>query len=237
MKYELEINNGISDQDYHQGPGISSSGIKLVRCSPLHLWDQYINPQKEPIDSDSLCLGRATHCLILEPDSFDERYAIEPNNNKRTNAGKAEYAQWVSENTGKSIISAEQSIFWVDPSTNTLCKVRPDYLRADIIVDVKTTKDASKLAFERDIANYKYHLSAAMYVEGYARAGLGGQHFVLIALESTRPFACAVYDIQDLALDRGRELFREGLEIYSQCKDADSWSGYSEDIEPISISG
>ena len=239
MKYELGINRGISDQDYHHGPGISSSGVKLVRRSPLHFWDQYLNPQKKPIDSDSLRLGRATHCLILEPDRFDERYVIEPNINKRTKAGKAEYAQWLSENASKTIITseqrqqaecmreavlahpramrllqsgqAEQSLYWIDPSTNKLCKVRPDYLRAGIIADIKTTRDAAKRAFERDIAHYQYHLSAAMYLEGCAHVGLDAEHFVLIVVESARPFVCAVYDIQDIALDRGRELFSPPL--------------------------
>ncbi len=101
-KYELGINNGISDQNYHQGPDISSSGVKLVRRSPLHFWDQYIDPQKESIDSKSLRLRRATHCLTLEPDSFDDRYAIEQNINKQTNVGKAEYQVWPKENTVKT---------------------------------------------------------------------------------------------------------------------------------------
>lgn len=75
---------------------------------------------------------------------------------------------------------AELSAYWMqtvrDPSTGEvideqLCRVRPDYLRKDgIIVDVKTTEDASEEGFAKSMANYAYHVQDNYYRRGVAAA-------------------------------------------------------------------
>lgn len=71
---------------YHEqccdGPSISSSGIrKIVGDSPWHFWAQSdLNPdrydEKEP--GDGLILGKATHCLVLGDEVFDEQFIYVP---------------------------------------------------------------------------------------------------------------------------------------------------------------
>ena len=39
-------------------------------------------------------MGSAIHCLLLEPDEFKDRFIIAPPFNRRTNAGKAEEAEF-----------------------------------------------------------------------------------------------------------------------------------------------
>ena len=65
----------------------------------------------------------------------------------------------------------EVPLFWTDPDTGVECKCRLDSMRRDdngvpVVVDYKTTNDASYKAFLRDVVNYGYYFQAAMYSEG-----------------------------------------------------------------------
>jgi len=75
---------GISNDEYHHGPGISKSGLDLIEISPLHYWDKYLRPKtaEELAEREErkkhYKIGTALHCAILEPDEFHERYVLLP---------------------------------------------------------------------------------------------------------------------------------------------------------------
>lgn len=65
----------------------------------------------------------------------------------------------------------EVPLFWTDPDTGVECKCRWDAWKRDengvpVIVDYKTTMNASYRSFLRDVIDYGYHFQAAMYSEG-----------------------------------------------------------------------
>lgn len=71
----------------------------------------------------------------------------------------------------------ETPFFWTDPDTGVACKCRLDSWHRDeqgvpVIVDYKTTTDASYRAFLRDVVNYGYFFQSAMYSEGLIQNGL-----------------------------------------------------------------
>lgn len=109
-KPELHGQVDISNEDYHNGPGISKSHLDVIHQSPRHYWDKYINPDREPrAETDAMILGTATHCAILEPDEFDSRYAFMPEGlTRQTKAGKEHYEQLLA--TGKIVLKADQYI-------------------------------------------------------------------------------------------------------------------------------
>ena len=60
--------------DYCRLPGINASAVKGVGgCSPRHL-KAYLDGDLPNEDSAAKRLGRAIHCLILEPDRFEESF-------------------------------------------------------------------------------------------------------------------------------------------------------------------
>lgn len=96
----------LTNEEYHGSAGTSSSQLKkLIEKTPAHFKQSWSDP---PMDSPSVRLGTAVHTLVLEPEKFDAEIAIEPMVNKRTNAGKAQLAEFEAENAGKTIISASQ---------------------------------------------------------------------------------------------------------------------------------
>lgn len=71
----------------------------------------------------------------------------------------------------------EVPLFWTDPDTDVQCKCRLDaWFRGEngvpVIVDYKTTTDASYRAFLKDVVNYGYYFQAAMYSEGVIQNGM-----------------------------------------------------------------
>lgn len=59
------------DQDYYKIKRMSNSSMKYFRQSPRH----YIHYLRTPFeDTPATILGRAFHCLVLEPDSFEDQF-------------------------------------------------------------------------------------------------------------------------------------------------------------------
>lgn len=119
------------------------------------------------------------------------------------------------------------------------CKARLDkfspVLAGGVIVDVKTTKDASPREFERSIFTYGYARQAALYLDAARSAGIDAEHFVIVAVEKEPPFAVAVYRLTDGVIEAGREQVTELLKTYAMCEALQAWPAYGEDVKDIAI--
>ena len=144
----------MTNEAYHKAPGLNKSKLDMVMKDPASIqWAKDCPVDHEKLKT--LDFGSAFHTAILEPDLFDDQYAVEPLVNKRTNAGKEETAEFHKLNGHKTIITApeykklklmagsamahpsvralvenktgtEVSIFAEDPETGLLMKSRND---------------------------------------------------------------------------------------------------------------
>lgn len=138
--------------------------------------------------------------------------------------------------------AAEQSMFWTDAITGVKCKIRPDFavmpcamFPNGLIVDGKTTEDASADGFPRSAWNYEYHLQAAFYVDGFQQV-VGTKAppaFLFLCQEKARPYATAVYSASDDLLQYGRKLYRAALDVLAQCERTNQWPGYPTTVAPM----
>jgi hypothetical protein len=99
----------ISNAEYHSGPGISKSALDAWAKGPMHYWHRYVRqprPAHEP--TPAMLLGTAVHAAVLEPDEFTKGFAVLPDINRRTNAGKEEYAAWVHCHPGVTVLTEDQ---------------------------------------------------------------------------------------------------------------------------------
>ncbi|MBR5823671.1 MAG: PD-(D/E)XK nuclease-like domain-containing protein [Paludibacteraceae bacterium] len=124
----------------------------------------------------------------------------------------------------------EKSFFWVDDMTGEECKCRVDCLNTNlkqpIIVDLKTTDDASTDSFIRSAIKYGYDFQSAMYIEGVEKTIGQKPLFVFIVVEKKPPYAVNILQADELFVKRGYDLFREYIGIYHDCKVNDNWYGY-----------
>ena len=133
---------------------------------------------------------------------------------------------------------AETTHMWVDEATGLQCKCRPDWLLDDgsMIVDLKTTEDASLCGFQKSIAQWRYHCQASWYLDGLQQAtGKRPEQFVFIAVEKKPPYVCAVYVADQQMIEIGRDTARRDLDKLNACKAADYWPGYSDQVEVINL--
>ena len=84
------ISTADTPEQYHAVKAVSNSGItKILRCPALfRAWQ---NGEAEDLKSDALLFGSVFHCLALEPETFEGRYAVKRENGT-TKAGKEEKA-------------------------------------------------------------------------------------------------------------------------------------------------
>lgn len=104
------IFDGISNAEYHGGPGISKSGLDLIARSPLHYWSAYLDPNRQPREeTDAMKVGTAIHAAVLEPDVFASGYMPAPKIDRRTKEGKQMHAdlQAMAEERGAILLDAD----------------------------------------------------------------------------------------------------------------------------------
>ena len=135
---------------------------------------------------------------------------------------------------------AETTHLWTDEATGLECKCRPDWLTADgsIVVDVKTTEDASPAGFRKSISSWNYHLQASWYLDGLQHAtGTRPEQFIFVCVEKKWPHCCAVYAADAEMIAVGAEAAARHLLTLAECKAVNRWPSYSEQIETIGLPG
>lgn len=243
---------------------ISWSRLKHYGKSPAHFLEAWRNP---PEQTPAMLLGSALHCLALEPDRFWDRYAVAPDCDKRTKAGRETLAAFAATNAGKDILSAEQyeqalgmsaalrkdgstadkvlalcehredTIHWTDPLTDLPCKGVIDAWGNGFALDIKTTDDASGKGFSRTAANYQYHGQAAFYMDGLAANGRAVKGFLFLVVEKTPPFGVQTFMCSSDMLISGRLLYQRLLEKHAECCAAGEWPGYPDEVVSLDLPG
>ena len=240
----------LTNADYHADSAVSKSHLDMVARSPFHYKAHYIDKSIERIQTPTFLEGSLVHSMVLEPDKTNSEFCIAPKVDRRTKAGKQEYNDFMFDNAGKEIVApdmweraeamrssvyghsearkwlrdgvAESSHFWTDKNTGLRCKCRPDWLRDDgVIVDLKTTADASPAGFATSVASFRYHVQHAWYLDG-----ISAEKFVFVCVEKTPPYAVAVYELDAEAYAKGQQIARYNLEQIAEGLETDIWSGY-----------
>lgn len=218
-------------------------------------------------ETPALIEGRAFHSLLGEPHLFDEQFCVAPVCDRRTKDGKSQWEAFNLANIGKTLLTedqharvqgmvasvrahpayqvlfvgggrAEHSFYWRDPHFDVVCKTRPDWINKDgVIVDYKTTQDASPHGFAKSCANYRYEVSTAFGLDGVRTHEPEVGPYILLAIEKEEPFACAFYQLDQESVDVGRVAYIRNLATYASCKQADKWPGYPPTIESLSLPG
>ena len=259
---ELGIVSDLDNELYHKAYGLSCSDLKIMLRSPAHYHASLLFPQKT---TPEMLLGSALHTAVLQPELFDEEYMELPKLDRRTKEGKELYKQYsdsgktlldsVTVATVQKmkeslmqhpIISTilctgrpELSCFGCLPEfPHTLVKCRPDWYNEQlgVLLDLKTACDASPKAFAKASADYFYHLQHALYLDLFSHiSGKRIQAFLFAVVEKEPPYAVALYQLDDDAVEKGRDLYRKAILAYNDSLERNYWVGYSPRIEMLQL--
>jgi len=154
------IYENISNDDYHTKylAWMSSTGLRKFDRSPAHFKHYQDTPQSR--GTKALIFGDAYHKYLLEPDIFDDHFAVKPGYNKTLKGNREKWAKFKIDHHGKPMIDegemaairamkqsimdepgakwvldvdhkVEQTIIWKDRETGVKCRCRPDMLFSD----------------------------------------------------------------------------------------------------------
>ena len=103
---------GLEDLEYFARPALSSGGTKCLLRSPAHYWAQHLDPNREQKVTPAPILGSAIHTVVLEPDTWKDRYLVAPENmDRRSKAGKDTWKALSedAEDSGKVVLKWEEA--------------------------------------------------------------------------------------------------------------------------------
>lgn len=244
-------------------PRLSQTTLKTVLSqSPAHAKYQLDNPQES---TPAQKLGTAAHCRILDGVGvFDQRYAVAPICDRRTKEGKAIFEAFLAEHGSKEIIStadlaviegmacavaghplasrlfeggtAEVSAF--GSIDGVPIKGRYDYLHQvdGVLIDLKTTRDASPDEVQRYTVKYGLHIQQFVYSEIFRSIfGKAPNDFIFLMVEKNPPHGVAVVRLTREAAESARGQVARALALWQQCEKTGTWPCYGDNVITIDL--
>ena len=264
----------LTNEQYHGGPGINKSLLDLVDTAPARaLYALTSANDNSPTAAQVIGTALHSLVLepddfaaryVLAP-KFDRRTKA---GKEAAAAFEAEHAgkipvdpdDWAQLHAMRDAVMAhpgarhlltsgrgfaELSVYWTDEATGELCRCRPDWWRADgILVDLKTTEDASREGFRRSLVNWRYHVQAPYYLDGTEAAHRAGHApegfqrpvaFAFVVVEKKAPHLVAVYVLDTESMEVGRAEYRDNLDTLVECKRTGIWPGYGDDPQSLGV--
>lgn len=247
----MTITKDVPFAEYLARDSVHFSALKQIDISPA----TYLRAAKGRSDTAALLVGRATHALVLEPDTASASVVVYPGAVRR---GKA-WDEFAAEHADKTILTraqydealamrdavrsnpraralltdgdAEVTVEWVTNLAPAMlhCRARADFLRHDgALVELKTTRARGAAAFAREAARYKYHAQSAFYVDGLTANGIACPSVSMIVVEKGGGEAY-VMNVPDRALEVGRRKVDEWLKRVAECTATGRWPGIDGD--------
>jgi exodeoxyribonuclease VIII len=132
---------------------------------------------------------------------------------------------------------AESTAIWTDAQHGLVCKARMDYYVASrgLVIDLKSTDDASEHGFAASIVRYHYHVQHAHYASAFQSLGHELRAFLFVAVEKSEPYAVAVHCIDADAEGRGMELRDRAMSRLNDCLQTDTWPSYEPTIHRLAL--
>lgn len=246
-----QLHTDMSIAAYHEAPGYSASVLKQYLRSPAH----GIAAQKtyrQP--TSAMQFGTLCHTIILEPECFDERYVVlEGKMDKRTKAykelaekhpeqeiiGIAEYeaAREIARLAHRNCDMIADIIYrggFVEPSIfyeydNVGLKSRPDLMLPDggVIIDYKTSADASPHSFGNSTIKFGYDIQCAMQCKAfYELYGEPCLQYYYLVQEKEYPYATALYRATERYIEYGHERMEQAIEVVQSVNEDSLENGY-----------
>lgn len=263
---EPGIYSGISLDTYHgkldllDGPSVSKSALKWIfpsrDGSPKAFWGRWShNPDRiDQKTTSALNFGKATHCLMLGDEVFEEAFAIRPDvySDYKTKDARAwrdavialgktpvtpeeivKIQRMADDAAQNPVVRAgilngrvERSMFSKDADTGIWLRGRPDTIAADgIYADLKTTSSLSESFLERQAHDCGYFLQAAVTRIICRELGMPFDTFALVYLLNDDVPDTAHVELDQFDIDRAEKEIRWALKAIRHGLDTGEWPG------------
>jgi exodeoxyribonuclease VIII len=223
---------------------LSYTAISKFKRSPKCFIDYKLAPKEQ---TDAMLLGSIVHCLILEPEHFDERYTTDALIIAEIGGAKprstTKYKEWKAEQEGMIVISSDFHKAGQDMANAVLnnsaakwvldqCDKREFRIewnhkglsfigfmdaRGKVIADIKICQDAEPKKFQRDIINMGYYLQGGAYTIAEGEV----LPYFLIAVD--RNLGVSVHEVTEDLIEFGMNEFDRLCGEFNTCLDANDF--------------
>lgn len=249
----------MSGDEYARIQAVNWSALKWLRESPLAYRYAMDNPQP---DKEAFAIGRALHALVLEPETFADRFVTWTGGRRY---GR-EWDEFRGAHEGRTILReedetlvrdmayavtshplamryvsggvAEQPVVWTDPATGMRCKARPDLTHEErrILLDLKSTRSAEGRRFGHEAARFGYPGQLAHYEAGCLHGlGWAPEQVVIVAVEKAPPHDVGVFEIDPQAREIAAAEVAELLARLKECTERGEWPGRSMELQALQL--
>ena len=252
-EFKVGIYEDIPYEQYAEIPAYRSHDLTSVIKCPFS-WKY----RKEMEQTPALLEGRVQHTVFLEHHKFNEEFVIQPNVDRRTKVGKADYEDFLATVGNRTPISQdlydtcmkrrEVVKHYIPKETDkaelTLVfewdgepfKARMDWYDNEYVWDLKTCRDASPRGFKGAINAFNYHMQAALYVDAAKTCGLTAKGFNFLAQEKQDPYPYVVYTLSEEALKYAQARNEQALALIQDCSKNDDYKPYNcEGIQEVEL--
>lgn len=203
---------------YHASPHLGSTTAKLALKSMQLMRDRLTGVDACP-DAPHFQVGRLAHLMVLEPERFAQLVTAKGPINEKTGRhygrDTVAFAAWQTANPGVTVVEpwlylslermphevcelvnggeSEVSVYQHLPALGFGVKCRPDHLKGNVIVDVKTIDDVDNA--ERAINRFQYWFSHAWYRMAMKLETGDDFKFRLIFAEKKPPYRWRIIDL------------------------------------------
>jgi hypothetical protein len=221
------IHHNLSREAYDAIPAFS--------CTVLKKWPSlgeipsefayWMRTRWEEKPTEALLIGQALDCHMLNG-NFSAMFAVAPEVDRRTTAGKAQWTAFMASNKGKTVLTADQgekvgqmatalqrapSLDGVFPNCKKTvlvgelwgypCKAEIDLFsqNSQHLLDLKTARDVSSHWFAKAFLDLGYDCQATFYLLLAKACGLDKRVFDFIAVKNDAPWTVKVhsFDIEN----------------------------------------
>ena len=215
-------------EKYQQLPGLNQSTLK-------HLFSNDCKQQKSYKNLHALKFGSAGHCLLLEPEKFEDIYIRAPKKlNQRKKHGKKSWLEFCELNSKKIVLSnndwirlqnikevfqihpkiqkllsngnSEVSLFWNDSEYGFNCKARLDWFDIDSGKIVDLKfTNNTTKAMSFKTTQNIYSLQAAWYTRGVFQLTKKTSDFFFVFIEKFSPHFIQILKLKSEELEKGQK--------------------------------
>lgn len=238
----------------------SSLAKILIVQSPLHAWtaSPSLNQNYQSEEKETFDIGSAAHALLLE--GQDRMVVIEADDWRTKAAKEARDAARAegkhpllarkyqdvmkmrdvavraiaecSDLSGLTLANGRSEHVIVWDEKGVACRARIDFLANGelVVLDYKSTTDATPRAFSRQIARMGYHYQDEFYSRGVAAVFGKRPKFIFLAQETTAPYACSFHGCAPSLLAIAEQDVNYAVRTWAECLAAGRWPGHSNRI-------
>lgn len=240
-------------------PSLSSSVAQiLLRESPYKAWYSHprLNPEYKEVHEEKFDLGTAAHSLLLESisnivivaaDSWRTKAAKEQRDAARA-SGRVALLEHHHQKVAAMVKAAQEFIgtseigpYWVlgESEVTGIWQEGPTWLRCrfdritkdrKVIMDYKTTEDASPDGFQRQMLRMGYHIQEAFYRRAVRQIDGIEANFAFLAQSTEPPHECTLHGCDPALQEIADADVEQAIQMWTHCVKTSDWPSYDKRI-------